>query len=413
MNRCPSMLAPTPTQGGCLSRLRLVGGRASSLQLEGILEWIKDGEIEITRRGNLQHRSLLPPTPLVLQKLQDLKLIGSPETDQLRNIMLSPMAGIDTKMVMDTSLWAKEWEKYLQDHRELKDLSAKFSIGFDGGETVSITHLLNDVLVSAIDRASVVIFLSDPVGVVVPVQEVIDVLQTIVFLYMNFTKAATTKPRLKEMVANYGIESVWHRVEQKLGKKFDRLSKLTDKNPSFSCLGVFHQNNDAYFAIGVAIPSSRLAAMELQKLKQIADRFGTGELRFTPWQSILIPFVHRSFVAESLKQITEMNLSVTDQPPITACAGLACNSSFTDTQTNAKELSQQTKARSITIHLSGCARLCAYSIPHHFLAIGVSPGVYALYHDQKKLTECTDRELLTVVANYQNLPKANLSATKI
>jgi sulfite reductase beta subunit-like hemoprotein len=96
MSDCPSMFFPTLTQGGWLSRLRLIGGKVTSDQIEGILAWVQDGTLEITRRGNLQHRSILPPSPDRFAKsAKPARLIGHPATDHLRNIMLSPMAGLD------------------------------------------------------------------------------------------------------------------------------------------------------------------------------------------------------------------------------------------------------------------------------------------------------------------------------
>lgn len=397
MSLCPSMFSPTLTKGGWLCRLRLMGGRVNSSQIQGILEWLKEGTIEITRRGNLQHRAALPPSKSTLQDLQDLKLIGNPTTDHLRNVMLSPMADLDPHSI-DLSFLGKAWEQYLTENPQLAVLSPKFSLGLDGGEKISIRSQLNDILISVIDDHHVILSLvGQTEGISIALSGVFDVLRTITLIYLSFTNNHGGTPRLKELVDTISLTNLWQRIEKKLDRFYER-RQIKQSSFISNHLGIHQQILPEYRSIGLAVPAGHLSFIQLQKLKEITERFGRGELRFTPWQSVLIPHIHQSSLSECLEALSGINLSLA-QPGVTACAGLACNSSLTDTQSDAQNLMSLLNNNSPSIHLSGCPKLCAYSSPHSLKAIGIKPGVYALYRGQEFLGEYTP-SLLTNVKHF-------------
>ncbi len=396
MSLCPSMFFPTMTKGGWLSRLRLIGGRVTSNQIQGILAWLQAGTLEITRRGNLQTRSVLPPSMQTLQDLQDLNLIGHQATDHLRNIMLSPMADLDPQSI-SLSFLSNQWEQYLKENAQLAVLSPKFSLGLDGRERVSIRGLLNDTLVSVIDaHHSLVSLVGQTEGICTPLTEVFDVLRVLTSIYLSFTNHSGGSPRLKELVNTIGLSRLWQMIEKRLHRSYER--RQIKPSLTSNHLGIHQQVLPEYKSIGLAVPAGHLSFDQLQKLKEITDRFGRGELRFTPWQSVLIPHIHQSLLSECLALLSGINLSF-QSPGVTACAGLVCNSSFTDTQTDAQNLNSVLKDYAPSIHLSGCSKLCAYRSPHALKAIGVKPGVYALYKEQEFIGEFTSA-LLTNVKHF-------------
>ncbi len=146
---CPSVLHPTPAPDGVLSRLRVVGGLLTAVQAEAIAQFadrFSQGRIQITNRANIQIRGQQALPPEARAVLQSLGLASrTAEVDHLRNIMLSPTAGIDVQSLWDPRPVAHQWEAYLADHPELAILSAKFSIGFDGGEAATISDRPNDI----------------------------------------------------------------------------------------------------------------------------------------------------------------------------------------------------------------------------------------------------------------------------
>ncbi|MFM6816559.1 MAG: precorrin-3B synthase, partial [Dolichospermum sp.] len=69
--------------------------------------------------------------------------------DHIRNIMTSPTAGIDTQELIDTSPLVKAWEKYIRANSHFSELSAKFSVCFDGGGKISVKDRPNDIILAA------------------------------------------------------------------------------------------------------------------------------------------------------------------------------------------------------------------------------------------------------------------------
>src|SRR6185503_5884882 len=58
---------------------------------------------------------------------------------------------IDPQQLVDTRPFVQAFDDYLQSHPEFATLSPKFSVGFDGGELVSIRDRLNDITLVAQD----------------------------------------------------------------------------------------------------------------------------------------------------------------------------------------------------------------------------------------------------------------------
>jgi ferredoxin-nitrite reductase len=136
---CPGLFAPSVAQDGMLARVRVPGGVVSSQQALVLAEFAaKLGavDLQITNRSNIQ---------LLLKSLDQadfaaLQTVGLaapiPSLDRFRNIMASPTAGIDPQMLVDTRPLVKSIDSYISSSPHLTGLSAKFSVGIDGGEAL-------------------------------------------------------------------------------------------------------------------------------------------------------------------------------------------------------------------------------------------------------------------------------------
>ncbi|MEO8892034.1 MAG: precorrin-3B synthase, partial [Coleofasciculaceae cyanobacterium] len=150
---CPGLVYGSQAQDGILSRMRIPGGILTTSQAMAIADLIDQyasGYIQVTNRANLQIRGLAENLNPEFDNLQILG-IGSRklQVDPIRNIMSSPTAGIDSQQLLDTRPLVQAFDDYLQAHPELATLSPKFSVGFDGGELVSIRDRHNDITLVA------------------------------------------------------------------------------------------------------------------------------------------------------------------------------------------------------------------------------------------------------------------------
>jgi ferredoxin-nitrite reductase len=245
---CPGLFCGSRARDGILSRMRIPGGILNAQQCEAIADLVDRysiGYLQVTNRANLQIRNLSSAiSPEVWQNLQALGLASQCiEVDPIRNIMASPTAGIDRQQLLDTRPLVKAWDNYLQTHPELSELSPKFSVGFDGGESVAIGTFCNDILLTAVQFAdSEIMFrlhLNGDTGILIQQSQCILVLAALASVYLEYTKnrpiIERKKPRLRHLLADWGIENYLERVQQNLPFLWQFTSCTVFKNRQDAC----------------------------------------------------------------------------------------------------------------------------------------------------------------------------------
>lgn len=399
---CPGLFSGSRARDGILSRMRIPGGILNVTQCRAIADLVdrySTGYLQVTNRANLQIRDLNSTiSDGVWHNLQELGLASRlVEVDPIRNIMASPTAGIDRQALLDTRPLVQAWDDYLQTHPALSELSAKFSVGFDGGELVSIRDRLNDILLVAQRRsvdAEIYFRLhlngnpenSGDIGILIQPAQCISVLAALSHEYFEYTKIQPRikgkKPRLRHLLADWGIESYLERVQQNLPFLLHKSSiASSDKSlPNHQHLGIHPQQQSGLSYIGIALPLGRLKSQQLRDLANLAQNFSGGTLRLTPWQNLLISDIPNSQLSEVKQQITRLGLhsSATNLDSwLVACAGSSgCASAMTDTQSHAlamvRDLAQKLKIdRPINIHFSGCEKSCAQHSPIDITLVGI------------------------------------------
>jgi len=406
---CPSLFNATSAQDGILSRIRLPAGLITTVQCEAIAQLVNqfgNGEVQITNRANIQIRTSQALTSSALDRLQQYGLASRTAIiDGLRNIMASPTAGIDIQSKIDTIPFVNQWDEYLANHPELEILSSKFSVCFDGGETVSVGDRPNDICLLAIEVDNEIYFslhlsLGDrgnspsPVRVLIVPNQVLEVLAALAEVYCDYTIQKTSqanfssgKPRLRELLNEWDVEYYLQLVETKLGYPLPRLADNLSENLEISAkaelyqhVGVHAQIQSGLAYIGVVVPLGRLTSHQLQGLGQLAKKYGDETLRLTPWQNLLITNIAKTQIEQLTQEITDLGLSISSNHPYTAiaaCSGsTGCKASFTNTQDDAKAIANHLDKciqldRPINIHFSGCDKSCAQHHPSDIALIGI------------------------------------------
>ncbi|WP_242056274.1 MULTISPECIES: precorrin-3B synthase [unclassified Nostoc] len=403
---CPGLFYATPAKDGILSRIRIPGGILNSKQC-GAIAVIADmygGYVDVTNRANLQIREISQGINAeVLKQLQDLGL-GSrnPMIDHIRNIMSSPTAGIDSQEIIDTRPLVQGWDDYLAAHSELAGLSAKFSVCFDGGGLVSVSDRLNDILFAAILIDHNVYFrlhLSigekgkppSDVGIIVTPDECLLVLAALADVYLaHIDTSSKRKPRLREVINSLGCDHYLQKVEKRLPFSWKRFKQsLVKKDQRSSYIGIHPQRQPGLFYIGVVLPLGRLESQQIRSLGDLAAKFGSGTIRLTPWQNLLITDIPQQYVADVQSEIIGLGLdfAVTNiKSALVACSGKrGCAASATDTKAHALALSDYLQTRvklncPINIHFTGCEKSCAQHHSSDITLLGVKNGNIESYH---------------------------------
>ncbi|WP_375512849.1 precorrin-3B synthase [uncultured Nostoc sp.] len=451
---CPGLFYATPAADGILSRIRIPGGIISSQQcraLADIAEQHGGGYVDVTNRANLQVREIRTVINAeVLKHLQDMGL-GSrnPVVDHIRNIMTSPTAGIDLLELIDTRPFVHGWDDYIAAHPALSGLSAKFSVCFDGGGIIRVCDRLNDILFVAVLVNSNVYFClylsvgakgqpPSDMGILLPPEKCLPVLAALAEVYLAHSNT-TSKRRLRllELLNTLGCENYLQEVEQRL--PFSLLCSETRKNltpqlPSligkgeefftllqgegkYQHIGIHPQRQQGLFYLGVVLPLGRLESSQMRGLADLAAKYGSGTLRLTPWQNLLLTDIPQQWVGDVLREIAFLRLdsSATNiKSALVACSGKkGCAASATDTKDHAlilaKYLDRVTLDCPVNIHFSGCEKSCAQHSKSDITLLGVSieannenvEGYHVYVGDSK---EKFGREL------YQNVTFAELPA---
>jgi ferredoxin-nitrite reductase len=416
---CPTLFNATTAEDGILSRIRFPAGLITSDQCElltNVVSQFGNDEIQITNRANLQIRTSQVLPEEVLLDFQDYGLASSTEsTDGLRNIMASPIAGIDPHAKVNTIPLVKAWNLYLSQHPELEILSNKFSVCFDAGESISVSDRPNDICFVAVDLDHEICFrlylgLGDPVvEILIPQKQVIEVLAAMTEVYRDYTQQKLDQdlsqnlrsrpPRLRELLHHWGVECYLRLVKEKIGNFMEEIPPSppckggriqTSQEAKIAHIGVHPQKQLGLVYVGVVIPLGRLTSWQLRGLANLAKQYGGGALRLTPWQNILITDIQESLIDVVTREIADLGLSISANHPyaaIAACSGIkGCKSAQTDTQTDAKAIATHLEKciqldYPINMHFTGCDKSCAQ---HHssditFLGIESNPDTYKVY----------------------------------
>jgi ferredoxin-nitrite reductase len=398
---CPGLFYATPAQDGAIYRIRTPAGTLASQQGRVVAHFaaqMGDGYLQITNRANLQIRSVhMAAPPPLLTTLQDVGLAAPMAgVDHLRNIMASPTAGIDPQALVDTRPLVAALDHTIAQHEEFAGLPAKFSVGFDGGEEVSVRHHPNDIwLVATADHRP---DMGEPLpvsfrllfnvgqgqeldtGLLLRPEECVPLVVAIAQVYLTHVErsrppATGKKPRLRQVLAQQGITWYLEQVRRLLPFTLPYhpvvVARSADVAPHSRHIGAHPQRQPGLSYLGVVAPLGRLTAQQLRELADLAQVYGSGMSRLTPWQNVLIPDVPTQRVPALHQAIEKLGLYGSATHPwsaLVACTGSpGCSASATHTTLHALELTNHLAQRGgldhpLNIHVSGCPKSCAQ---HH------------------------------------------------
>ena len=133
-------------------------------------------------------------------------------------------------------------------------------------------------------------------------------------------------------------------------------------------VGVNPQSQDGKFYIGLVLPVGRMTSEQMRIVAGISDRFGSGEIRLTVWQNLLVPNIAEEHISAVQEEIEACGLdwrSSNLRSGLVACTGSkGCKFAASDTKSQAMILTEYLESRlqldqPINIHLTGCHHSCA------------------------------------------------------
>ncbi len=385
-----------PTQDSFMVRVRIPGNIATSAQkraLARIASTRGKGYGDITTRGNVQIREFAPKdTVNVLMALADAGLTSQGAgADNVRNITATPTAGLDPDELYDVRPLAKGLQFYLKNNRDLFGLPRKFNVSFDSGGSVSVVADTNDIGFQAVRVAegkSVPadvyfrvllggitghgIFARDA-GILVQPEECVAVAAAIIRAFAEHgDRTDRKKARMHYAIERVGLEAFLTSIEKRLPFPLRRVpeSECQPRRPVLrhGHVGIYKQKQPNLNYVGIVVPVGRMTAKQMEGLAEIADECGSGELRLTVWQNVIIPNVPNDKLSHIDRRVKALGFDTRASSiaaGLVACTGnTGCKFALADTKGHAlkirKYLEKEVELdRPINIHLTGCPNSCA------------------------------------------------------
>ncbi|HEY9652356.1 MAG TPA: ferredoxin--nitrite reductase [Coleofasciculaceae cyanobacterium] len=382
------------TPGKFMLRLRIPNGILSSTQMRVLAEVVQrygeDGNADITTRQNLQLRGIrVEDIPDIFNRFDQVGLTSVQSgMDNVRNITGSPVAGIDGNELIDTRGLVRTVQDMITNNGkgnpEFTNLPRKFNIAIEGGRDNSVHAEINDiafvpaykngelgfnVLVGGFfsaKRCDAAIPLNAWVR---PNDDVVDLCRAILTVYRDCgLRANRQKARLMWLIDEWGIDQFREQVEQQFGRPLQSAAEEDaldwDKRDH---IGVYPQKQPGLNYVGLHIPIGRLYAPDMFELARMAEVYGSGEIRFTVEQNVILPNIADSrlepFLAEPLLQRFSINPAPLTRSLVSCTGSQFCNFALIETKNRALAMVKALEAeletpQRVRIHWTGCPNSC-------------------------------------------------------
>ncbi|MDR7274481.1 precorrin-3B synthase [Catenuloplanes atrovinosus] len=393
---CPTALQVHAAADGGLARVRIPGGVVTADQarvLARAARELGDGHLDQTSRGNLQLRALPPGAETELgARLAEAGLLPSATHERARNIVASPLSGLDGAGLADVRPLIGELDAALCAAPALAALSGRFLFALDDGRG-DVAALHADICLAAVAGGGFALLL-DGVdhGVRTPAGDApgLAVAAAEAFLAERAAQGSAGW-RMSE------IDQGATRVAARLGATAAPVRERRD--PPAPPAGVIGSGA----ALAVIVPLGRISAGQLDLLADLAAE-GAGELRFTPWRGVVVPGP-----ADAARPAAAGLVTGTDSPwyGVTACAGRpGCAKSRADVRADATAVvaldPPRVAPRALPVHWAGCERACGHPATPHVLVLA-TPGGYRVDGSDDQTAADLDR-LAAVVAGARTNP---------
>jgi ferredoxin-nitrite reductase len=379
--------------GRFMVRLRLPNGVISADQLEVLAEVVdrcgEHGSADITTRQNLQLRGLLLEDMAPL--MESLERVGLTTRqsghDNPRNITGNPLAGIDPDEFVDTRPLVGAIQNVLLGPDGPRNLPRKFNVAVGGAPDSFLLH--NDLAyLPAVWKGELGFTvmvggffsaqrneLAIPLGLWLRPEELPQFTLAVLRHYERRGDRTTrNRSRVMYLIEALGLDAYRAEVVETWGALAAGAgegvlhdgSHLVSRAPRDVC-GVHPQKQPGLCWVGLNVPMGRLDSAALYALVDMARGYGSGELRFSESQNVLIVDVPAQR-ADALLEEPLLRRFPSDPGPLLAeavsCTGNHyCGLAQISTKRTALAVLQELEQRlvlpeSVRNHWTGCPNAC-------------------------------------------------------
>jgi sulfite reductase (ferredoxin) len=370
-------------------RIRIDGGQLDLVQLRTIAEIATTyarGTADVTDRQNIQlHWIRIEDVPAIWEKLEAVGLHTQEACgDTPRVILGSPVAGVADDEIIDGTPAIREIERRFIGDKAFSNLPRKFKTAISGSPAQDVAHEVNDVSFVGVVHPqhgpgfdlwvggglSTNPMLAQRLGAWIPLDEVADVWAGVVGIFRDYGyRRLRNRARLKFLVADWGPERFREVLEQEYLHR-PLVDGPTPPPPprTRDHVGV-HRQRDGRFFVGVAPTAGRVSGEKLSQLADLAQAHGSGRVRTTPHQKLLVLDVPADRVESLVEGLDAIGLPARPSQfrrGTMACTGIEfCKLAIVETKVTAAHAVDELERRlpdfatPLTVNVNGCPNSCA------------------------------------------------------
>ena len=371
-------------------RIRIDGGQLDHRQLTTIADISRRyarGTADVTDRQNIQlHWIEIESVPAIWDALEAVGLSTTEACgDTPRVILGCPLAGLDSGEIIDaTPEIAAIGERYIGDSA-FSNLPRKFKSSISGCAAQCATHEINDIaFVGVLNEAgeagydlwvggglSTNPMIGRRLGTFVRPGQVPEVWAGVAGLFRDYGyRRLRHRARIKFLVADWGPEKFREVLEKEyLGYALpDGPAPAPPLHGTRDHVGV-HQQRDGNYYVGFAPTVGRMSADALDVIAGLAGRYGSGRVRTTAEQKMVILDVPADHTEDLVKELDQAGLPARPSAfrrHTMACTGIEfCKLAIVETKARAIDLIAELERRlpdfadPVTINVNGCPNSCA------------------------------------------------------
>ncbi|MFJ9061548.1 precorrin-3B synthase [Streptomyces sp. NPDC102409] len=376
---CPGALRLHRADDGALARIRIPGGALTPRQA-GVLgqtaERLGDGELHLTSRGNVQLRGLAPDCGTELAALLDeAGLLPSARHERVRNVVASPLSGLDGLGAADVRPWLTGLDGLLCASDGATALSGRFLFALDDGRG-DVDALGADLTLLALGAGGGLLRVGPGDAVLrVPAPDAPRAALTAAEAFLDAareTGAWRVKDLPDDTAAALPAEVVRRLREAGVPVAPDRRPRPLEALPPAHGR-VPGGRREASLSVGV--PLGRLDPEQWRLLA------GAGGLRLTPWRGAVVTGVAPDRADGLLEELSAAGLITGPGSPwsgVGACIGQpGCAKSLADVRAEAG--AAVGPPGRLPVYWSGCERRCGH--PHgEWIDVVATPDGHRISH---------------------------------
>jgi sulfite reductase (ferredoxin) len=371
-------------------RIRIDGGQLSGEQIAAVADVSRRyarGTADVTDRQNIQlHWVRIEDVPAIWEALEAVGLETTEACgDTPRVILGCPLAGIDAEEIIDATPQIRETAGRYVGDPAFSNLPRKYKSAMSGCAVQCTVHEINDIAFVGVPGPdgqagydlwvggglSTNPMIGKRLGAFVRPDQVAEVWAAVTSIFRDYGyRRLRHRARLKFLMADWGPERFREVLERDyLGYRLaDGPAPKAPGGGRRDHVGI-HKQRDGRYYVGFAPRVGRMSADSLDLVGRLATEYGSGRVRTTTEQKMVILDVPGDRTAALAAALDAAGLPVTPSTfrrHTMACTGIEfCKLAIVETKGRASDLIAELERRlpgftePITINVNGCPNSCA------------------------------------------------------